>query len=69
MEAQILPALQNGDIGQLLNANDVSWLVYLGPDVAKCWRQSQAPLPFSILVSQEQPSGAHFFRTRTKVFT
>jgi hypothetical protein len=68
VESRILPPLQNEDLNQLLEANDANWLVYLGPELAERWRQEQMPLPFTPLDSQDLPSGAHFFRTRTEVF-
>ena len=63
----ILPALQKGDLSRLQNA-DINWLIYLGPELAERWRQEQTPFPSPPLISQDLPSGAHFFRTRTSVF-
>ncbi len=67
LEDKILPALQREDLPELLVA-DVNWLIYLGPELAERWRQEQTPFPSPPLVSQDLPSGAHFFRTKTSVF-
>ncbi len=67
LEDQILPALQHGDLPQLLKGRG-NWLIYLGPELAELWRQEQTPFPSLPLISQDLPSGAHFFRTKTSVF-
>ncbi|MBV9391211.1 MAG: hypothetical protein JOY96_04885 [Verrucomicrobia bacterium] len=67
LEDQIFPALQHEDLPQLLVA-EVNWLIYLGPELAERWRQEQPPFPSPPLISQDLPSGAHFFRTKTSVF-
>lgn len=64
---KIVPALQQGDLAKLMNT-DINWLIYLGPDLAQRWRQEQTPFPSPPVISQELPSGAHFFRTRPEVF-
>ncbi len=68
VEDRILPPLQDEDLNQLLKANNANWLIYLGPELAERWRQEQTPFPSSPSVSQDLPSGAHFFRTSTSVF-
>lgn len=67
LEDTILPSLQREDLSQLLVA-EVNWLIYLGPELAERWRREQTPFPSPPLVSQELPSGAHFFRTKRSVF-
>ncbi len=67
LEEKILPALQREDLPELLAA-EVNWLIYLGPELAERWRQEQTPFPSPPLISQDLPSGAHFFRTSTSVF-
>ena len=64
---KIMPALQGGDLATLMST-DINWLIYLGPELAQRWRQEHTPFPVSPVVSQEMPSGAHFFRTRPEVF-
>lgn len=66
LEEHIVPALQQGKLSELMGT-DINWLIYLGPDLARRWRQEQTSFPTLPLVSQELPSGAHFFRTRTEV--
>ncbi len=68
LEEQFLPSLKRNDAPFILQKEDALWLIYLGPELAQRWREEKIKLPFKPLVSQELPSGAHFFRTTKEVF-
>jgi hypothetical protein len=73
LDERIFPHLHNGDLPKLLEDSDEKWLVYLGPELAKRWRQEQIRWPTSWSCSEpflslELPSGAQFIRTSEGVF-
>ncbi len=68
LEEKVWPILQSGDARRLLEQVRPSWLIYLGPELAERWRQELRPSPSPLQVSQDLPSGAHFFRTTREVF-
>jgi hypothetical protein len=67
LEEKIWPAFKSGDARLVLKAVTPSWLMYLGSERAERWRQDEKPSPSPLLVSQDLPSGAHFFRTTLDV--
>lgn len=68
LEDKILPAFQSSDTRHFLEQIMPSWLIYLGPELAERWRQEKRPSPSPLQISQDLPSGAHFFRTSLGVF-
>ena len=68
LEENVWPIFKGGDARLILAQVMPSWLIYLGSELAERWRQEQKPSPSPLLVSQDLPSDAHFFRTALNVF-
>jgi hypothetical protein len=63
LQDNVLPAFQQGTVRQFLEQITPGWLIYLGSELAERWRQEGSPSYSPLLISQDLPSGAHFFRT------
>ena len=73
LDERVFPHLQEGNLPELLKDSDSSWFVYLGPELAKRWRQEHVRWPKSWsgsepFLSWELPSGAQFIRTSEGIF-
>lgn len=68
LEEKILPAFLHGTARDFLKQIEPCWLVYLGRELTERWRLEQKPLYSPLLLSQDLPSGAHFFRTSLDLF-
>ena len=69
LEQEVFPAFEQGTFPKFLETIRASWLIYLGSKLVEQWREGQRPSPVPILLSEDMPSGAHFFRLSRDVTT